>query len=97
MTTCPRCPHPWTDHHHRPGGAHRCRVDGCPCLLLPGLDIPAKPQRPTVPVLSPAEAREAWIKGQEARVRLLAPHFAVEVQDLLRAAFDTGHTLSMRR
>jgi len=45
----------------------------------------------------PADAREAWIKGQEARVRLLAPHFAVEVQDLLRAAFDTGHTLSMRR
>jgi uncharacterized protein (DUF433 family) len=57
-------------------------------------EMPAKP-RP-VEVL-PQVAREAWIKGQEARVRLLAPHFAVEVQDLMRAAFDMGHTLSMRR
>jgi hypothetical protein len=31
------------------------------------------------------------------RARLLAPHFAVEVADLLRAAFDTGYTESMRR
>jgi uncharacterized protein (DUF433 family) len=57
-------------------------------------EMPAKP-RP-VDVL-PQVAREEWIAGQMVRVRLLAPHFAAEVQDLLRAAFDTGYTESMRR
>ena len=55
------------------------------------------PPTPRPAEVLPQDAREQWIAGQTTRVRLLAPHFADEVQDLLRAAFDAGYTLSIRR
>jgi hypothetical protein len=84
---CPSCPHA---RHSR-----RCPTVSCVCVM-PSQRPGPRPREVQAPVL-PADVREAWVSAQTARVQKLATMHVVEVQDLLRAAWDEGYLWSTRR